>query len=133
MLVWYYARKDDVMTTVFDCFSSRNFQYLEISRGQIGGNKIISRKDMSGVIKIRKGITSDNKNSEIYGRGKESDFTTIHIRPINGISTNILIGNGVSIDETEYEIIGATEGRNFSTGEIEHIKLILREVEYVES
>lgn len=122
------------MTNVFDMFPDEPFEYLEVNRGEVFGNRITTRKDMRGIVKIRKGMTRDIRNIETSGGSKESDRSTVHVRPTDfpNQNTESLIGNGIHYDGVDYEIVGATEGRDFNSGKIDHLTLTLREADYAD-
>lgn len=115
------------MTTVFDMFSEVPFEYLIISRGEVYGNRIISRRTLRGIVKVKEGMISQG-NQET-----RKSNNTIHAHPEDfaGLTCEQIIGNGIRYNNADYSIIGVTEGRNFNTNEIEHLILTLERAEYV--
>lgn len=109
--------------TVFDLFDLTDYTFLEVSRGGIEGNVIINETQAEGVFKLRSGmnVASDQET-------KTSD-ATLHIKPDEPFSSN-LMGNGVRVFGNEYEIVGATGGMNFETGEMEHYRVTLQATEF---
>lgn len=114
------------MTTVFDLFREVEMEFLTISRGDVYGNRIIDEKPIMGIFKDKSGM-----NSMANQETRESN-ATVHVHP-EDFTDDIpeIVGNGIRYKGKEYSIIGATEGRNFDTNEVEHIKLTLERANYV--
>jgi hypothetical protein len=115
------------MTTVFEAFREIDYSYLEISRGEVYGNRILNETPLRGVFKLRSGMTQVN-NQET----RESS-ATLHVHPedFKSATSEEIVGNGVRYDGKDYTIIGMTEGRNFGTGTTEHLTFTLERAEYV--
>lgn len=113
--------------TVFDMFVEVLFEYLTISRGEVYGNRITGQKTLRGIVKIKEGMISQG-NQEI-----RKSNNTVHVHPEDfvGLTCEQIIGNGIRYNNTDYSIVGVTEGRNFDTNEIEHLTLTLERAEYV--
>ena len=114
------------MTTVFDVFREDYFIYLEISRGEVYGNRIVSQKKLRGVVKIREGMTN-----QLNREDRESN-STVHVHPENfaKMTREEIIGNGIRYNDTDYSIVGMTEGKNFDTGTVEHLTLTLERANF---
>lgn len=114
---------------VFDTFPEavKTYTFLEISRGEVYGNRIVNETDAGGIFKFRDGMTmSDNQES------RESQ-TTLKIRPDETFVTTVggkLVGHGIRYDGVDYEIIGSTGGDNYDDGEREHIRLTLQVTDF---
>lgn len=113
------------MDTVFDLFDLTDYTFLEISRGGVTGNTIVSQVPAEGVFKLRTGmnVSSDQET-------KISD-ATLHVKADERFANN-LVGNGVSVLGSDYEIVGVTGGMNFDTGEMEHYRVTLQSTEFTE-
>lgn len=114
-------------STVFDVFQVTPYEFLEISRGEVYGNTIVETFSATGVFKLRDGMTTNN-NQEAY-----QSTATLHIRPSEPFVTSlnsVLVGHGIRYDGIEYDIIGATGGRNFDNNELEHYTLTLQVSEF---
>lgn len=113
------------MATVFDVFSEQPFVYLEISRGEVYGNRIVAETELQGVVKIRSGM---EQQQNIENRNSSS---TIHAHPEDfDIPVADIVGNGVRVNDIEYSITAVTEGRNFDTNLVEHLTFTLERAEY---
>lgn len=108
---------------VFRAFPEINYTYLEISRGGVYGNRIVSERELKGIFKLRSGMTSSN-NQEL----RESN-ATLKVHP-SDFSSNELVGNGIRIDTVDYQIVGMTESKNFENGKTEHLNLTLERANY---
>lgn len=115
------------MMSVFEAFSEVALEYLEISRGEVYGNRIVGRKTIHGIVKIKEGMTSQG-NQETR---KSNSTVHVHPKDFMGISREKIIGNGIRYDNVDYSIIGVTEGRNFDNNTVEHLTLTLERAEYV--
>lgn len=102
---------------VFSLFVETPFVFFEVKRGGVMDNQIISRRNLKGIFKMRDGMTQGSR--EVH----KSD-ATLHVHP-EDFSNQQLVGHGVNIDGVDYKIIGQTNGVNFNTGRIEHIRLTL--------
>lgn len=108
------------MGTMFDLFTSDNYEYLQVERGTVEGNKITKTVSHQGVFKLRSGMVQDDREVE------KSD-ATLHVHPedYEGISPDELVGNGIRYNGVNYRIAGVTEGKDFDTGEVEFYRLTL--------
>lgn len=113
--------------TVFDTFTLSEYTFLEIERGTVAGDIIVSETIAEGVFKLRTGfISADNQET------RQAD-ATLHIRPSEGfIEANggNLVGHGVRVEDVDYEITGVTAGDNYETGEREHYRVTLNVTNY---
>lgn len=121
------------MDTVFDLFDEVPYQFLEVSRGGVYGNRITAVHDATGVFKRRNGKLQSN-NQEL-----RQSASTLHIHPDEPFIANItvdgkilFVGHGIRVGGVDYEIAGDTGGSNFDDGEIEHYTLTLRNADYSE-
>lgn len=114
------------MDTVFDVFDEVPYEYLEVSRGGVYGNRVTATHSAYGVFKLRNEMVQVN-NQEV-----RQSASTLHIHPDETFITSIAVGNGIRVDGQDYEIIGQTGGRNFDTGELEHYTLTLQNTDYSE-
>ena len=111
---------------VFSLFVETPFVFFEVKRGGVMDNQIVSRRNLKGVFKMRDGMTQGSR--EVH----KSD-ATLHVRPNDFGGNPQLVGHGVRVDGVDYKIIGQTNGTNFHTGRIEHIRLTLERSFYGES
>lgn len=112
---------------VFDVFDLTDYTFLEISRGGVEGNMIVSQTTTTGVFKLRSQMVR-GENSET----KESN-ATLHIRPDESFlltTDNNLVGHGVIVNGKDYEIVGQTGGQNFDNGILEHYTATLQEADF---
>lgn len=116
---------------IFDVFNLSDYIFLRISRGGVYGNIIEEEYEASGVFKLRSGMIQSNNQES---RQSES---TLHVRPDESFLQDItvdgkilFVGHGVSINGEDYEIIGATGGQNYESGELEHYRLTLQSADY---
>lgn len=118
--------------TVFDIFNEIEYGYVILDRGTVFGNVVATEngepktRTLKGVFKFRQGFNIDGRNMEAFG----GEMATLHAHPEDFDSTDVIVGNGVVVNGVEYEIKGITYGTNFDTGEVEHIRLSLKEMEY---
>lgn len=112
--------------TVFDLFEEVPYNYLEISRGGVYGNRILSITPAVGVFKLR------NEQVMVNNQELRQSAATLHIKPSEAFSNGNMVGNGVSVDGIDYEVIGQTGGYNYDTGELEHHRLTLQNADYSE-
>jgi len=114
---------------VFDIFEEVNYQYLEISRGGVYGNRITDSHDAFGVADIDGGMITSN-NQETH----QSD-SLLYIYPDESFipsNPKKFVGNGIRIGGNDYEIVGYGIGRNQDDGVIEHYELTLQAADYAE-
>ena len=114
---------------VFDVMDEVSYQYLEISRGGVYGNRIVGTHNATGVADLDGGMVTSN-NQETH----ESN-SLLYIHPTETfLPTNPkdFIGQGVRIDGNDYESIGYGAGRNQDDGTIEHYELTLQSADYAE-
>ena len=116
------------MATVFDVFKEVSFVYLTISRGEVYGNRIVSQKTLSGIVKIREGM-----NNQMSRENRESS-STVHVHPEDfaDLTREEIIGNGIQYGGADYSIVGMTEGRNFETNTVEHLTLTLERANFTD-
>lgn len=114
------------VATVFDVFAETPYTFLEISRGNVYGDRIVSQRLLSGVFKLKTGMTSNN-DMEVT----DAD-ATLHAHPEDfNIPTSSLVGQGVQVDGVNYTIDGVSEGKNFASGVVEHIYMRLQKTDFV--
>lgn len=115
------------MTRVFDVFVEEEYEFLNISRGGVYGNKIDSRETHYGIFKLR---SSSSTGNNIETRQSTS---TLHVHPEDYSCYQYaeLVGQGICKDCTYYQIADVTEGKNFETGEVEHLTFTLERADYV--
>lgn len=110
--------------TVFDAFpeAMTDYTFLQISRGGVTGDAIISETEAQGIFKERRGMVS-NSDQET----RRSD-TTLKIRPDESYLTALggnVVGHGIRIGGKDYEVTGQTAGHNYDDGTVEHLRLTL--------
>lgn len=107
---------------VFDVFDHTPYTFLELGRGGVTGNTILSQTDADGVFKLREGrVLGDTTENAEQG-------STIHIHSTESFTTPLngnLVGHAVRVYGTDYEIIGQTGGKNFHNGVMEHYRCTL--------
>ena len=114
------------VATVFDVFTETPYTFLEISRGNVYGDRVLDERTLSGVFKLKTGMTSNN-NMEVI----DAD-ATLHAHPEDfDVPTSSLVGQGVQVDGVNYTIEGVSEGKNFDTGIVEHIYMRLQKTDFV--
>lgn len=114
---------------VFDVFDEVSYQYLEISRGGVYGNRITGTHNATGVADLDGGMVTSN-NQETH----QSD-SLLYIRPDESfLPTNpkSFVGNAIRIADNDYEIIGYGIGRNQDDGVVEHYELTLQSADFSE-
>lgn len=104
--------------TLFDAFPQIKMEYQVVKEG-IYGRAVEHSKPVLGVFKERDGQVSVG-NAEVA-----TSAATAHLHPQDFEPGEILTGNGLRVNGVDYRIIGQTVGRNFQTGEDEHITLTL--------
>lgn len=107
------------MSTVFDVFREVSLTYLDLKRARVFGNLIGSTKNITGIFKVRSGMTTTN------GLEAANSSATAHVHPQDFESVDGIVGNGIRYNGVDYEIVGLTEGRNFATNAVEHYTLTL--------
>lgn len=119
--------------TVFDAFPEgiEPYTFLQVSRGTMAGNIIVSKFETEGLFKIRNGKTVSN-NQET-----RDSSSTLHIYPFESFIELVggykkLVGHGIRIGGDDFDIVGATGGKNYETGEIEHYRLTLDIADFTE-
>ena len=112
--------------TVFDLFQEVPYEFLVVSRGEVYGNRITERHNSTGVFKLRNEMVQTN-NQEL-----RQSAATLHIHPDEPFITSVDVGQGISCQGQDYEIIGQTGGDNYDTGEREHYTLRLQNTSYAE-
>jgi hypothetical protein len=107
-------------------FETIPYTFLEISRGGVIGQGIVSETVADGIFKLRTQLVR-GENAET----KDSN-ATLHIRPTESfLQTNSnLVGHGVRVNGVEYEIIGVTGGQNYHNGILEHYTATLQETDF---
>lgn len=114
--------------TVFDVFKQVDYKYLEISRGEVYGNRIVSATPLKGVFKLRNGQTESPANDMEV----RNSSATLHAHPEDFDDVNTLVGNGIRYDGQIYEVKNVTGGMNFDNGQMEHLTLTLEVADYVD-
>lgn len=116
--------------TVFRVFREQEFEYLTIARGEVYGNRITAQKKLRGVVKIREAMTVGDRE---VASANSSNRSTIHAHPEDfaGMTAAEIIGNGIRHEGVDYTITAVSEGRNFESGELEHLTLTLERANYV--
>lgn len=111
---------------IFDMFSETEYTFLRISRGGVYGNTIEEEfSNRKGVFREKDGMRQGTNGEEYVENSK------LFVKP-EDIPTDA-VGNGVRINGKTYDITSMSQGKNFDTGEIEHLKLILERANYGES
>lgn len=115
------------MGTVFEQFTSDNYDFQTVERGTVEGNKITNTVTHQGVFKLRSGMVQGEREVEL------SD-ATLHVHPedYEGMTADDLVGNGIRYKGVNYRIAGVTEGKDFDTGEVEFYRLTLNKEEQTE-
>jgi len=118
------------MATVFDLFKEIDYQYFVIERGTVFGNVQASAepRTLKGVFKERTGYTRTGNNIERI----DGDTATLHAHPEDFTDFDAIVGNGVIVNNIEYEVKGLTVGTNFDTGVVEHLTLTLERTDIAE-
>ena len=123
------------MATVFDIFEQTEYGYVILNRGTVFGNVEAEDENeqplvrtLKGVFKLRRGMTISGNNMENFG----GDIPTLHAHPEDFDANDPIVGNGVVVNGVQYEVMGITYGTNFDTGEVEHIRMSLKEVDYAD-
>lgn len=111
---------------IFDTFSETEYSFLRVNRGNVYGNTI--EEELAN----RKGVFREKSGMKRGTNGEEfTENSTLFAKP-EDIPIDA-VGNGIRINNKTYNIIAMHEGKNFDTGEIEHLKLILERANYGES
>lgn len=114
------------MDTVFSLFEEIPYEFLEVSRGGVYGNRITESHNAYGVFKLR------NEMVQVNNQELRQSAATLHVHPDESFITDNSVGQGVRVDGQDYEVIGQTGGRNFDTGVLEHYRLTLQATDYSE-
>lgn len=112
------------MNTVFDVFDLSDYEFLEISRGGVYGNRITATHDAQGVFKLR------NEMVQVNNQELRQSAATLHVRPDETFISAIAVGQGIRCQGQDYEIIGQTGGDNYDNGVREHYILTLQATDY---
>lgn len=111
--------------TVFELFSETKYEFLEIERGTVYGNRIVSVVgEFDGVFREKSGMRRGS-NGEVF-----AESSKLYAKP-NDLPENI-VGCGVRVSGKVYEITSVVEGKNFDSGEVEHLVLTLERTEFNE-
>lgn len=110
------------MLDIFSTFKTTPYTFNVLGQGGIYGNTTITSHEADGVFKLRRGVSNT-----ALGENPTST-ATLHIKPTEGFLSSLttIEGNGVTIGDNEYRIVGVTEGMNFDTNVLEHITLTLQ-------
>lgn len=111
---------------VFDVFDTTPYTFLEVSRGGVYGNTIVTSHDSDGVFKLRNEMVMVN-NQEL-----RQSAATLHVRPEESFMSNKVVGHGIRCMNQDYEIVGQTGGMNYDDGEMEHYTLTLQTTDFSE-
>lgn len=105
--------------SLFDLFEQIEMTYQVVQNGTVYGRVVTASKPIWGVFKQRDG--------EVIVRNAEvaTSASTAHLHPEDFEPAENLVGNGLQVDGVDYRITGQTIGRNFDTGEVEHITVTL--------
>lgn len=122
------------MGTVFDLFTSDNYEYQTVDRGTVEGNKITKTVTHQGVFKLRSGMVQGDRGAYKSDREVEQSDATLHVHPedYEGMTPDDLVGNGIRYNGVNYRIAGVTEGKDFDTGEVEFYRLTLEKEQQTE-
>lgn len=115
-----------IVDTVFDVFEEQEYTFLEVSRGEVYGNRILNEIDALGVFKLR------NEQVMVNNQELRQSAATLHIHPEDSFVNDNMVGQGIRVGSQDYEIIGQTGGHNYDTGELEHYRLTLQNSDYSE-
>lgn len=109
----------------FALYTSTPYTFLEISQAA-EGNTITDEYEAEGIFKLRDGLGQTDVMENHGAQGTSGD-ATLHIRPDEEfLSLDELIGHGVRVNELEYRIKIATEGRDYDTGSLLFYRLTLK-------
>lgn len=112
------------MDDVFSVFEEQPYTFLEVSLGEVAGDRIVSEVNAMGVFKLR------NEQVLVNNQELRQSAATLHIHPTESFANGNMVGNGIQVDGIDYAIIGQTGGRNFDTGVLEHYRLTLENANY---
>lgn len=118
------STEGSIVETVFDVFEEVPYQFLEVARGGVYGNRITAVHNATGVFKLR------NEMVQVNNQELRQSAATLHVHPNESFLTGSDVGKGIRVEGQDYEIIGQTGGRNFDTGELEHYTLTLQNTDY---
>lgn len=109
--------------TVFNVFKETPYIYLEISRGEVYGNRIISKQDRIGIFKYKVGFDATSEREVI------TSDATLHAHPVDLCKE----GDGIRYEGTDYVILHISKGVNYDNNEVEHLTLKLQKATFVEN
>lgn len=107
------------MPTLFDVFPEIEMTYNVVHDGTVYGRRVVDSKPVWGIFKQRDGKTT-TYNAEVA-----TSAATAHLHPEDFEPGEDLVGNGITYQGVDYQIVGQTVGRNFDTGVDEHITVTL--------
>lgn len=116
--------KRGVVDTVFDVFEEVPYEFLEVARGGVYGNRITATHNATGVFKLR------NEMVQINSQELRQSAATLHINPNEPFLNSIDVGQGIRCQGQDYEIIGQTAGDNYDNGTREHYRLTLQNTDF---
>lgn len=112
--------------TVFDTFPSTPYEFLTIRRGAVKGNVIKQASSFLGIFKLRQN-QEEQGNIELY-----QSSATLHAHPEDYADFDNLVGQGIRVNGTTYEITNVTGGMNFASGQMEHLTFTLQRAEFID-
>lgn len=112
--------------TVFDTFPSISYEFLTIRRGAVKGNVIKQASSFLGIFKLRQN-QEEQGNIELY-----NSSATLHAHPEDYSDFDNLVGQGIRVNGTTYEITNVTGGMNFASGQMEHLTFTLQRAEFID-
>ena len=112
--------------TVFDTFPEISYEFLEIKRGAVKGNVIKKASSFLGIFKLRQN-QEEQGNIELY-----NSSATLHAHPEDYSDYDNLVGQGIRVNGTTYEISNVTGGMNFASGQMEHLTFTLQRAEFID-
>lgn len=112
--------------TVFDSFQEIQYEFLEIKRGAVKGNVITKSSSFYGIFKLRQN-QEEQGNIELY-----QSSATLHAHPDDYSDFDNLVGQGIEVNGTTYEITNVTGGMNFDNGQMEHLTFTLQRAEFID-
>lgn len=112
--------------TVFDVFQETPYKFLKINRGEVFGNTITDEVNLMGIFKQRENQeTMSNMELNISS-------ATLHAHPEDFTDFSNLVGQGIEVDGTDYEITNMTRGTNFDNGQVEHLTFTLQRASFID-
>ena len=113
--------------SVFDEFPTQAYTFLELNQGGVLGNTIKAEYPAQGILKERKGLTTNN-NMELM-----ESTSTLHTKPSDSFLALInynMVGHGIRAlkngSTVTYRITGQVEGFDFDTNVLDFYKLTLK-------